>query len=1082
MRALDVPLLEAQLFDLVPAEEAQLRVKVGRGDDLELVAPLTGEDRLELRVDGGSQAVRATPVARHDKLVRLVSAPEACVVGCAGLGDGGDKVTASVRAFANDPLALDAPLEIGLDERLLEDLAARHGVRGLDAAGEMLADRLLLTRSRAVASIRAKGDKLKRLRLHGSQIAVDVALEPDGAWLARRVIRRGRAEPHELVLLDARVQFADARATSRDGNRIAGDLMRATLFSGEWLSTWRRYDRIRQAHVIRTAREVGAMGYDRVEPAARGWRFHLRAQASEQLALLEDSDTSVLAASTELPPVLTGSVTTTEPDDDGPLVSARHREAFVGRVSEYDEGTVVLTAVPGREEESPPPSGILHLSLVGDRTTALRRRDAQARLASRPRLAGLLLEQALSRRRPRATIGHLPAPAREPFGDAPTPAQEEAVRIALETPDVAIIVGPPGTGKTRVIKAIEAALANDARRPLSRSILVTSYQHEAVDNAFEGTRILGLPGLRIGGRAGSSTGTASFEDWLDELREGVDAVVAGTTAPRLIAARSIRQRVLLHRVRPRPAAETAALLEELAADGAGLLPPVLRDRLDDGARRLRRGARRPGQHEQVAEATRWVRALRTTPAAFDDDGPMVAARALDRLDELDVIDASDRETLEVAAGSDRPDPPVLAELAEVRDRLLGRLQVQVGRPGRPVGDDHTEALLRETEAALDSSVRASLDGPAAVLADYRDAIEHDPEAMQRTVREYAALLAATCSQSVGREMRETLDLDGHGSVEFETVLIDEAARSDPLDILVPAVCASERIVLVGDHRQLPHMLEQTAVDELVADQGEGVTRTLRQSLFERLYQHCLRLEERGEGPRRCVVLDEQFRMHPVLGHFVGDAFYEEDERFGSPRPAEAFDHGVERYEGKAGVWIDVPAAAEAGGRSKRRPAEARRIAAELHRLIHDDPPLTIGVVCFYRAQVDEIWRALRARNLSGDGRTLLPEHRTVRVAGDAASHTMERLRVGTVDAFQGREFDVVLLSVGRSNAAREPRSRFGHLMLPNRMCVAMSRQKRLLAVVGDLSFATSPEARRLIPWLGRFHDEVCRSPDGAVVR
>jgi superfamily I DNA and/or RNA helicase len=62
---------------------------------------------------------------------------------------------------------------------------------------------------------------------------------------------------------------------------------------------------------------------------------------------------------------------------------------------------------------------------------------------------------------------------------------------------------------------------------------------------------------------------------------------------------------------------------------------------------------------------------------------------------------------------------------------------------------------------------------------------------------------------------------------------------------------------------------------------------------------------------------------------------------------------------------------------------------------------------------------------------------------------VHRLRVGTVDAFQGREFDVVVVSLVRSNSRGDPRHRFGFTLTPNRLNVAMSRAKRLLVVAGD---------------------------------
>ena len=98
----------------------------------------------------------------------------------------------------------------------------------------------------------------------------------------------------------------------------------------------------------------------------------------------------------------------------------------------------------------------------------------------------------------------------------------------------------------------------------------------------------------------------------------------------------------------------------------------------------------------------------------------------------------------------------------------------------------------------------------------------------------------------------------------------------------------------------------------------------------------------------------------------------------------------------------------------------------------------------------------------------------------------ERLRVGTVDAFQGKEFDVVFLSLTRSNRIQAKdeatrRSRYGFLLLENRLCVAMSRQHRLLVVVGDPAMVASPEAESPVPGLSAFR-RLCEGPDGHVVR
>ena len=64
-------------------------------------------------------------------------------------------------------------------------------------------------------------------------------------------------------------------------------------------------------------------------------------------------------------------------------------------------------------------------------------------------------------------------------GHEPTPDQKEAIKIALESPDFAIIQGPPGTGKTCVITAISASLPKADDEPLD---LFTAHQNLTTQN------------------------------------------------------------------------------------------------------------------------------------------------------------------------------------------------------------------------------------------------------------------------------------------------------------------------------------------------------------------------------------------------------------------------------------------------------------------------------------------------------------------------------------------------------------------------------------------------------------------------
>jgi hypothetical protein len=61
------------------------------------------------------------------------------------------------------------------------------------------------------------------------------------------------------------------------------------------------------------------------------------------------------------------------------------------------------------------------------------------------------------------------------------------------------------------------------------------------------------------------------------------------------------------------------------------------------------------------------------------------------------------------------------------------------------------------------------------------------------------------------------------------------------------------------------------------------------------------------------------------------------------------------------------------------------------------------------------------------------------------------------------------------------RRRYGFLLLENRLCVAMSRQHRLLIVVGDPGMATGPDAEASVPSLVAFR-KLCEGPGGKILR
>ena len=157
------------------------------------------------------------------------------------------------------------------------------------------------------------------------------------------------------------------------------------------------------------------------------------------------------------------------------------------------------------------------------------------------------------------------------------------------------------------------------------------------------------------------------------------------------------------------------------------------------------------------------------------------------------------------------------------------------------------------------------------------------------------------------------------------------------------------------------------------------------------------------------------------------------------------------------------------------------------------------MISFYKAQEYTIREALRKHGITRkttDGKFLdiAKDYKFLEREEDGKVKEEERLRIGTVDAFQGMEFDVVFLSMVRSRGTERlpsyskmerkevekvKRAVFGHLISENRLCVSMSRQKKLLILVGDSEFVRTDIANVAVPALGNYF-ELC-SQEGVIL-
>ena len=287
----------------------------------------------------------------------------------------------------------------------------------------------------------------------------------------------------------------------------------------------------------------------------------------------------------------------------------------------------------------------------------------------------------------------------------------------------------------------------------------------------------------------------------------------------------------------------------------------------------------------------------------------------------------------------------------------------------------------------------------------RDARQALTEAEDRVIAR-APVVCATCTGADHRAL---------GDTTFGTVIIDEATQAvDPLALC--AIGRGARVVLAGD----PHQLPPTVVDVDAARAGLATT------YFERL--------ARREGAPMLVM---QHRMHADIMRFPSDSKYR-GALIAAPavaahslddlgvRPDPERGHALWLLDTAGKDWTDRQGGDGASGDdhadpSTWNPEQAERTVREVRRLLaRGVAAADVAVIAAYAAQV----RRLRA--------LLAPE----RAAG---------LEIATVDGFQGREKEAVIVDLVRSN----PDGVIGFLADTRRMNVALTRARRFLLVIGD---------------------------------
>ncbi|EHK15412.1 uncharacterized protein TRIVIDRAFT_184819 [Trichoderma virens Gv29-8] len=421
------------------------------------------------------------------------------------------------------------------------------------------------------------------------------------------------------------------------------------------------------------------------------------------------------------------------------------------------------------------------------------------------------------------------------------------------------------------------------------------------------------------------------------------------------------------------------------------------------------------------------------------------------------------------------------------DNIVERLSphkipiLRLGHPARllPSVLNHSLDVLTQTSeaGAIVKDVRAEMDAKQASIkktksGKERKAIYTDLKELRKEYRERERRCV---SNLVGGSKVVLATLHGAGGFQlrneqFDVVIIDEASQALEAQCWVPLLSA-KKAVCAGDHLQLPPTIKSLnskvkvkskGGDENAAPVIRGMT--LETTLFDRL----LALH----GPSIKRMLTTQYRMHEKIMRFPSDELYDSELIAADAvkaRLLKDLEYDVENNEDTTEpvIFIDTqggdfpernedddkenPKKGSLHGESKSNEMEAALVRLHVKQLVEAGVrPEDIAVVTPYNAQL---------------------------AALASLKEKFPGIELGSVDGFQGREKEAVIVSLVRSN----PDGEVGFLGEKRRLNVAMTRPKRSLTVIGD-SETVKRGSKFLKKWMEFLEENAdLRYPDVAEV-
>ena len=366
------------------------------------------------------------------------------------------------------------------------------------------------------------------------------------------------------------------------------------------------------------------------------------------------------------------------------------------------------------------------------------------------------------------------------------------------------------------------------------------------------------------------------------------------------------------------------------------------------------------------------------------------------------------------------------------------------------------------------------------------------------------VFAATCSECGSRNFSETYqsiflkDKENQREPIFDLVIVDEASKATPPELILP-LTLGKRVVVIGDHKQLPPMIDENEFTEALDAVGakklvEDWTKIdYKTSQFEKLFVN---------APRPVVAsLDTQFRMHEQIMKCISQFYQDQEELENGLICGIKNEMNIRDFTNKASRWhgmnlapfishedhaiwvnVDTPEEDPHKNKSYQNKGEVDAIKIVLHALKQSEgfkeyfdsckkeEDKEIGIITYYMSQMIAIRNSIYPNFSKNEWRNF-----------ELHKYNNEfqiPFRINTVDRFQGMERNIIIISTVRSNCQKLADGKIiknekypyalGFARECPRVNVGFSRVKRLLIVIGnEKHFSNKPEYAEAIQKMHR---------------